>query len=57
MSLAPKKVMENVDKPLDDLPDLPDFKSLDSKEKAEMAEWWRLVRETLKRNHDKLTGT
>lgn len=57
MTLQSKNVMETIDKPLDDLPDLPELPSLNDKEKADIKEWWRLVRETLKRNHDKLTGT
>lgn len=39
---------------LDDLPDLPELKSLAPEERGELTEWWRLVREILKRSREEI---
>lgn len=39
---------------LDDLPDLPELKTLSSQDRAALTEWWRLVREVLKRSREEI---
>lgn len=53
MSNIPKKTgVEYGINPINDLPAFPELPSLKPAEKVVLEEWWRQVRETLKRNND-----
>lgn len=55
MSLSQKPGYDRSANPLTDLPELPELPSLKPEEVSALKEWWRLVRETLKRNNDIIT--